>query len=69
MKNQIPRLPAKSGRWIAEMREIASTYKSQNLHSGSFDNSAYIYNLVSLIENKNIKDLSNIIAELNINTK
>ena len=69
MKNQIPRLPSKSGRWIDEMREIASTYKSQNLHSGSFDNSAYIYNLVSLIENKNIKDLSKIIAELNINTK
>ena len=69
MKNQIPKLPSKSGRWIAEMREIASTYKSQNLHPGSFDNSSYIYNLVSLIENKNIKDLSNIIAELNINTK
>ena len=69
MKNQIPKLPSKSGRWIAEMREIASTYKSQNLHSGSFDNSAYIYNLVSLIENKNIKDLSKIITELNINTK
>ncbi len=69
MKNQIPRLPSKSGRWIAEMREIACTYKSQNLHSGSFDNSAYIYNLLSLIENNNIKDLSNIIAELNINTE
>ena len=69
MKNQIPKLPSKSGRWIAEMREIASTYKSQNLHPGSFDNSSYIYNLVSLIDNKNIKDLSNIIAELNINTK
>ena len=69
MKNQIPKLPSKSGRWIAEMREIASTYKSQNLHPGSFDNSSYIYNLVSLIDNKNIKDLSNIIDELNINTK
>ena len=69
MKNQIPKLPTKSGRWVAEMREIASTYKSQNLHPGSFDNSSYIYNLVSLIENKNIKELSNIIAELNINTK
>ena len=69
MKNQIPKLPAKSGRWIAEMREIASTYKSQSLHSGSFDNSSYIYNLLSMMENKNIKDLSDIIEKLNINTK
>ena len=69
MKNQIPKLPSKSGRWIAEMREIASTYKSQSLHSGSFDNSSYIYNLVSLIENNNIKDLADIVTELNINTK
>ena len=69
MKNQIPKLPTKSGRWIAEMREIASTYKSQNLHPGSFDNSSYIYNLVSLIENNNIKDLADIVTELNINTK
>ena len=69
MKNQIPKLPSKSGRWIAEMREIASTYKSQSLHSGSFDNSSYIYNLLSMMENKNIKDLSDIIEKLNINTK
>ena len=69
MKNQIPKLPTKSGRWIAEMREIASTYKSQNLHPGSFDNSSYIYNLVSLIENNNIKDLADIVTELNFNTK
>ena len=69
MKNQIPKLPLKSGRWIAEMQEIASTYVSQSLNSGSFDNSAYIYNLVSLIENKEIKDLSNLMNELNINSK
>ncbi len=69
MKNQIPKLPSKSGRWIAEMREIASTYKSQSLHSGSFDNSSYIYNLLSMMEDKNIKDLSDIIEKLNINTK
>ena len=69
MKKQIPKLPTKSGRWIAEMREIASTYASQRLNSGSFDNAAYIYNLVSLIENQEIKDLSNIINELNINPK
>ena len=52
MKNQIPKLPSKSGRWIAEMREIASTYKSQSLHSGSFDNSSYIYNLLSMTMKK-----------------
>ena len=69
MKNQIPKLPLKSGRWIAEMREIASTYISQSLNSGSLDNSAYIYSLVSLIENKEIKDLSNLMNELNINSK
>ena len=69
MKNQIPKLPLKSGRWIAEMREIASTYVSQSLNSGSFDNSAYIYSLVSLIENKEIKDLSNLMDELNIDSK
>ena len=69
MKNQIPKLPLKSGRWIAEMREIASTYVSQSLNSGSLDNSAYIYSLVSLIENKEIKDLSNLMDELNINSK
>jgi 3-hydroxyisobutyrate dehydrogenase-like beta-hydroxyacid dehydrogenase len=69
MKNQIPKLPLKSGRWIAEMREIASTYVSQSLNSGSLDNSAYIYSLVSLIENKKIKDLSNLMNELNINSK
>ena len=61
--------PLKSGRWIAEMREIASTYVSQSLNSGSLDNSAYIYSLVSLIENKEIKDLSNLMNELNINSK
>jgi len=69
MKNQIPKLPLKSGRWIAEMQEIASTYVSQGLNSGSFDNSAYIYSLVALIENKEIKDLSNLMNELNINSK
>ena len=69
MKNQIPKLPSKSGRWIAEMREIASTYKSKKLHPGSFDNSSYIYNLVSMIENDNIKDLPDIIDKLDINTK
>ena len=69
MENQIPKLPLKSGRWIAEMREIASTYVSQSLNSGSLDNSAYIYSLVSLIENKEIKDLSNLMDELNINSK
>ncbi len=69
MKNQLPKLPLKSGRWIAEMQEIASTYVSQSLNSGSFDNSAYIYSLVSLIENKEIKDLSNLMNELNINSK
>ncbi|SVB76272.1 uncharacterized protein METZ01_LOCUS229126, partial [marine metagenome] len=41
----------------------------QSLNSGSLDNSAYIYSLVSLIENKEIKDLSNLINELNINSK
>ena len=69
MENQIPKLPLKSGRWIAEMQEIASTYVSQGLNSGSFDNSAYIYSLVALIENKEIKDLSNLMNELNINSK
>ena len=69
MKKQIPKLPLKSGRWIAEMQEIASTYVSQGLNSGSFDNSAYIYSLVALIENKEIKDLSNLMNELNINSK
>ena len=69
MENQISKLPSKSGRWIAEMREIASTYKSKNLHPGSFDNSSYIYNLVSMIENDNIKDLPDIIDKLDINTK
>ena len=50
------------------MQEIANTYKSQNLHSGSFDNSAYIYNLVSMLENKEINNLSDIINQLNINS-
>ena len=68
MESQLPKLPAKSGRWIAEMQEIANTYKSQNLHSGSFDNSAYIYNLVSMLENKEINNLSDIINQLNINS-
>ena len=68
MESQLPKLPSKSGRWIAEMQEIANTYKSQNLHSGSFDNSAYIYNLVSMLENKEINNLSDIINQLNINS-
>ena len=48
---------------------MATTINNINNINEIFDNSAYIYNLVSLIENKNIKDLSKIITELNINTK
>ena len=47
MEGRVSRLPADSGRWIAEMEEIASTFASAGVPSGFHDGAAEIFRLLS----------------------
>ena len=47
MQSGISRLPARAGRWIGEMEEIAATYGSQGLPPGFHQGAASIYRLLS----------------------
>ena len=47
MESGIARLPARAGRWIGEMEEIAATYESQGLPPGFHQGAASIYRLLS----------------------
>ena len=47
MQSGIARLPARAGRWIGEMEEIAATYGSQGLPPGFHQGAASIYRLLS----------------------
>ena len=43
MKNSIPTVPRRSGRWINEMEEIAATFESQGLTPDFFSGAAEVY--------------------------
>ena len=47
MQSGISRLPARAGRWIGEMEEIAATYDGQGLPPGFHQGAASIYRLLS----------------------
>ena len=47
MESGISRLPARAGRWVGEMEEIAATYGSRGLPSGFHEGAAAVYGLLS----------------------
>ena len=47
MQSGISRLPARAGRWIGEMEEIAATYEGQGLPPNFHQGAASIYRLLS----------------------
>lgn len=47
MTERVPRLPADSERWIAEMEEIAATFSSAGVPSGFHDGAAQIFKLLA----------------------
>ena len=47
MQSGISRLPARAGRWIGEMEEIAATYDGQGLPPFFHQGAASIYRLLS----------------------
>ena len=47
MEVRVSRLPADSGRWIAEMEEIASTFASVGVTPGFHEGAAEVFRLLS----------------------
>ncbi len=47
MEGRISRLPADSGRWIAEMEEIAATFASAGITSGFHDGAAEMFRILA----------------------
>lgn len=47
MQRALPKLPAKSGRWVGEMEEIASTFAALGLPAGFHQAAAELYQMVS----------------------
>ncbi len=47
MSERIPRLPADSGRWIAEMEEIAATFADAGVPSGFHEGAAEIFRVLA----------------------
>ncbi len=47
MRERIPRLPADSGRWVAEMEEIAATFADAGAPSGFHEGAAEIFRVLA----------------------
>lgn len=47
MQQFLPKLPAKTGRWVAEMQQIAATFESLGVSSHFHEGAAEIYDLIS----------------------